>query len=67
MDQGLGAISEYLPPDLPTFHVLHQGPGDLLLIAALCGLSVLLILLWWLVVWEHLRRANTPRTGRIAA
>jgi hypothetical protein len=67
MNQELSIIEEHLPPDLTVLHVLHQGQGDLLLIAALCGVSLLLMLLWWLAVWEHLRRTGVSRTGRAAA
>jgi len=58
MDQGPRTIQEHLPPAMPAFDVLHQGQGDLLLIALLCALSVLLILLWWLAVSEYMCRTN---------
>jgi hypothetical protein len=59
MDQGLIAIQEHIPPDLPAFSALYQGQLDLLLIALLCGLSLLLMLLWLLVVWQYMRKVTT--------
>ena len=63
MDQGLRAIQERVLPDMPALDVLHEGQGPLLLIALLCGLSVLLILLWLFVVWEYTRTATSRRRG----
>jgi hypothetical protein len=58
MGYGLRIISEYVEPDIPTLHIFYQGGWDLLPVALLCGLSILLTLLWLLVVWRHIRRAN---------
>lgn len=58
MGQGLRVIYEQAEPGMPTFNVFYGGGADLLPIALLCGLSVLLILLWLLVVWQYVRRAN---------
>ncbi len=60
MDQRLRTIQERLPPDMPTFN----GQGDLLLIGLLCGLSVLLILLWLMAVWRYTRTAMLQRQWR---
>jgi len=65
MDQGLRAIQEYVLPDMAAFNVLYQGQGELLLIALLCGLSVVLILLWLMAVWEHTRAATSRHRGRL--
>lgn len=61
MDPGLRAIQEHVPPDMPGFNILHEGQWGLLVIALLCGLSVLLTLLWLLVVWKHTRTATLRR------
>ena len=61
MDQGLRAIQEHVLPDMRIFDVLYQGQGDLLLIALLCGLSVVFILLWLVAVWEYTRTATLRR------
>jgi hypothetical protein len=65
MDQGLRIAQEYVPPGMPGFDVLSQAQGYLLLIALLCGLSVLLILLWLLAVWEYTRTVILRRRGRL--
>jgi hypothetical protein len=64
MEQGLRAIQEHLPPAMPTFDVLSQGQGGLLLIVLLCGLSVVLILLWLMAVWWYIRTAMLQRQWR---
>jgi len=63
MDQGLRAIQERVLSDMPIFDVLYQSQGELLLIALLCGLSVVFILLWLVAVWEHTRAATSQRRG----
>ena len=63
MDEGLRAIQERVLPDMPIFGVLYQSQGELLLIALLCGLSILLIVLWLLAVWQYLHRARTHASG----
>ncbi len=51
-----------MPPDLPTYDILHLGAQYLLPVALVCGLSLLLTLLWLVVVWKYLseRNMDTP-------
>ncbi len=65
MDQGLRAIQEHVLPDMPILDVLYQSQGELLLIALLCGLSVVFVLLWLVAVWEHTHAATSQQRGRL--
>jgi hypothetical protein len=54
----LEAIPEYMPPEISTVNVVYSDTGSIVLIALLCGLSVLLILLWLVAVLEYTNRTK---------
>ncbi|MBN1974234.1 MAG: hypothetical protein JW787_11380 [Sedimentisphaerales bacterium] len=60
MGQELRVIYENVKPNMPDFNALNLNLNvrDLWPIAILCGLAILLTLLWTLAVWEYLRRIN---------
>jgi hypothetical protein len=58
MDPWLTAAQECGPPDMQVFNAFQQDRWSLLLIALLCGVSILLIVLWLLLVRQHLHRAR---------
>jgi hypothetical protein len=59
MGQDLGIIYKPLQPNMPDLDGLRADTQGLVAIGLLCGLSLLLTMLWLLVVWEYIRRAKT--------
>lgn len=68
MVAGLEAIPEYMPPEISTVNVVYSNTGSIVLVALLCGLSVLLILLWLAAVlgYASKTKAMHPRGARSA-